>query len=215
MKPLHSFPLRAAFAALIAVALLAGCQRVADMRNRMRKKAEKEAAQRAVSEKSEEIWKESTTRKAAEEEASRLARSKLTVGDRTLRFTRISLILGQPKTPGDLGGGRAPSEIQCTSTNGPSLHIKALPLEASQTYDNLAGQSCQITPEMSANTELVTEDGTKWRLQDALVEFRKVEQDTVSFFVEGKAVDASGQRPDPVDVNGELHAKVIDAGAKP
>jgi hypothetical protein len=210
MKISQSLLFRAALAAVLTLTLSMGCQRVTDMKKRMERKEAKEAAKKAAEAKGDEIWKESMEKKNRKPFPS----GDLIFGDRTLVMTDLSLVLGMPKGSSDSEIAREVSNLQCSAIKGPRLNVKSIPLDAGKTFTELPGQSWSITPDKSETTELILEDGVLWRLQDTLIEFRKTEKEEVFFMVQGKAV-ATSTNLEPVEISGELKAKIVDPSAKP
>ncbi len=157
---------------------------------------------------SESLHRESTDEHAGKIRKADRGGGTLTVGGQTLNFSEMFLKLGPLNTPGDVGGGQAPSELFAQSTNGPSLRVSSLAIESATNAQQIAGQSLTFNSSSNAVAEITAMDGDRWALENTAINFTHAEQRVIFFTIEGKASDPSGQKPEKIKVSGELRARV-------
>lgn len=161
------------------------------------------AEQDAVARKSAEIWGESTRRKM-NEGLDAEGGGDLQVGGAILRLTRLKLRLGPLKTPGDLQGGQAPSELHGAGKGAARFVVGGISIVAATTPDQVSGQTFEIGPKDAA--EIVMPDGAKWRLQEGGINFLHAGVSNVHLLIEGRAVPFHDPKASAVRVTGELTA---------
>ncbi len=182
------------FSAILAAALLAGSSA---------RGGGNAAETDAVARKSAAIWEESTRRKM-NEGLDAEGGGDLQVGGAILRLTRLKLRLGPLKTPGDLHGGQAPSELFGKGKGAGRFAVGGITLSAATTLDQVSGQTFEIGPKDAA--EIVMPDGAAWRLKEGGINFLQASVSNVHLLIEGRAVPSNNLKASAVRVTGELTA---------
>jgi len=161
-----------------------------------------------LQEKSDELHRQSTAEHEGKLRETDPGGGTLTLGEQSLAFSEISLLLGSLNAPGDLGGGQAPSQLATPSGVNPSLSVFPLAVGSATNAQQIAGQSFTCGSSSNMTAEITAADGGKWLLDNTAINFSRAEQSVVFFIVEGQAADASGQKPEKIKVTGELRARV-------
>lgn len=217
MKQFHFALFRSVVCLFLSVILLSGCGRIKERQEAERKRAEEkakaEAAKKVVHEKSTEIWKQSMEKQRPTRRTG-TSNGSIRLGDKTLSFSKASVVLGALKSAQD--GSQELSLLHCSGTNNISLTVPSIRLDRTATGPLLlAGQSFEITGTNNAGAEITSDDGSKWHIQSALINFIRADRDAVVISIEGNALDASGNVPDKVKINGEIRALVTVGTSKP
>ncbi len=194
--------------------LLSGCGWYEAIREKKEEKAREQVALQKLNEQSDQNWKESTERKNGRHDPVR-GGGQVTFDGHVVALNDLTLYLGPLKTPGDLAGGQAPSELVGSSTNGVSLSIKGIPIEAAVRADQVSGQTCEIKSGTVIAAEIVAEDGARWRIQDGLVNFLRVEQGALFVMIEGRVAPEGDTNAAAVKLSADLQARVANLEIKP
>ncbi|MDD2710835.1 MAG: hypothetical protein PHV34_22870 [Verrucomicrobiae bacterium] len=194
---------------LVCAGLLAGCGKIDELRERQRKREEKTAAKKAVTEKSNRIWEESSRQKAQLEDQAG-GNGKLTIGDKSVSLAEMVVCVGAFKNPQNPDEGQNFSEIKSLKEGAPSLCLRELPLVGGLQEETLTEQSIQWTSEMSGKSELTLEDGSRWRLQEGFLRFQPSERKKMVLMkVDGKVLKEGGGADELMEINAEVLLKMV------
>lgn len=194
-----------------AAFLFSGCgikKALDDSKAAQAKAKAKAEGKKKITEESDKIWAEAAKQKREGAQQGGI----ITMGDKSVEFSALTLEVGALKTAGDIDGGQEPSTFKSTNAGNPSIVLSPVPIESVNKVKKLAGQSYEVKP-VSTESKIITADGTVWMFKDAFLNVTRVEGSIAFISIEGNVVDSAGENS--VKITGELRAKVSIPGVKP